>query len=111
MNVDGGPGMTLRDYFMAHAPAEPQPWFEPVMPPRPETLNYSDIADEATRDDVGMALNCDTDPKTKAGVDWLRRYDEQWAALNDWDRERVKQRLVQWPYAWADAQIAERSKS
>jgi hypothetical protein len=28
----GEGGMTLRDYFMAHAPAEPQPWFEPVTP-------------------------------------------------------------------------------
>lgn len=26
------PGMTLRDYFAAHAPAEPQSWFEPTMP-------------------------------------------------------------------------------
>jgi hypothetical protein len=24
-------GMTLREYFMAHAPAEPQKWFEPKM--------------------------------------------------------------------------------
>jgi hypothetical protein len=27
-----GNGATLRDYFIAHAPAEPQPWFDPVLP-------------------------------------------------------------------------------
>lgn len=35
-------GMSLRDYFIAHAPAEPQPWFEPVMttlrPPNPGNM-------------------------------------------------------------------------
>ena len=30
-------GMTLRDYFAAHAPADPQPWFLPTMPPRPKS--------------------------------------------------------------------------
>jgi hypothetical protein len=34
ITMDQG-GMTLRDYFIAHAPAEPQPWFAPVMPPKP----------------------------------------------------------------------------
>ncbi len=30
--IHGRAGMTLRDYLIAHAPAQPQPWFEPVMP-------------------------------------------------------------------------------
>ena len=30
--------MSLRDYFIAHAPAEPQCWFVPEMPPRPEAI-------------------------------------------------------------------------
>jgi hypothetical protein len=30
--IHGRPGMSLRAYFMAHAPAEPQTWFSPVMP-------------------------------------------------------------------------------
>lgn len=28
-------GMSLRDYFAAHAPRKPQHWFRPVMPERP----------------------------------------------------------------------------
>ena len=35
-------GMTLRDYFMAHAPAEPQPWFIPEMPPEPDPGMFFD---------------------------------------------------------------------
>lgn len=31
-------GMTLRDYFIAHAPAEPWGWFKPVMPPMTDNL-------------------------------------------------------------------------
>lgn len=31
------PGMTLRDYFIANAPTEPQSWFCPVMSPFPAT--------------------------------------------------------------------------
>jgi hypothetical protein len=30
--------MSLRDYFIAHAPAEPQYWFVPEMPPQPDWI-------------------------------------------------------------------------
>lgn len=30
--------ITLKDYFMAHAQDEPQFWFVPEMPPRPEAI-------------------------------------------------------------------------
>jgi len=32
------PGMSLRDYFIAHAPAYPQQWFLPEMPPQPNEI-------------------------------------------------------------------------
>jgi len=35
MNLHGAKGMTLRQYYIAHAPAEPQPWFEPEMRTKP----------------------------------------------------------------------------
>jgi len=34
--------ISLRDYFIAHAPAEPQPWFMPVMPPAPDLEIFAD---------------------------------------------------------------------
>lgn len=41
-------GMTLRDFFIAHAPTEPQPWFQPVMStPAPE--QYSGACYEGSR--------------------------------------------------------------
>ncbi len=83
-NRDGGKnvehetvgGMSLLAYFMAHAPAEPQTWFEPVMataklPRRAMTDSVRNLARAA------------------------------------WDREADKQRYLQWPMAWAEAQLAQ----
>lgn len=52
------PGMSLRAYFMAHAPAEPQFWF---------------------------------------------KLEEE---LEPFSNEREKRRYIEWPAAWADAQLA-----
>ena len=88
-------GMTLRDYFMAHAPAEPQPWFMPVMPPAPDLSVW-----------VG-----------ESG----KKYDGERAAMGSeegllgkvhayclWQNERDKQRYIQWPAAWADEMLKAR---
>jgi hypothetical protein len=72
-------GMSLRDYFIAHAPAEPQSWFRPVMEtsrPVPVRVPGKDVLNET--------------------------------AIAAWDREESKQRYLQWPTAWADAMIAAR---
>jgi hypothetical protein len=43
--------MTLRDYFIAHAPAEPQSWFEPDMPvARPQLPEFPTGVDASTND-------------------------------------------------------------
>lgn len=69
----GSDGMSLRDYFAAHAPAEPGWWFDPVM----DTEKPDDYADTA--------------------------------AIRSWEDRRNRERWIQWPYAWADLQIAQRS--
>jgi len=76
--------ISLRDYFIAHAPAEPQPWFEPVM----ETKRPEPIFPDNRKYD---AINTDE--------------------IVAWDRERQKQRYIQWPAAWADEQIKARVKT
>lgn len=43
------PALTLRDYFIAHAPSEPAVWFEPVMPPMPR-FDRSDAEGNAAVD-------------------------------------------------------------
>lgn len=74
---------SLRDYFAAHAPGPPQPWFIPVMETkRPESSG----------------------PLSPSG--YAPNYEE----IEAWDAEFRKQRYIQWPYAWADAMLAEREK-
>jgi hypothetical protein len=95
----GFAGMTMRDYFMAHAPAEPQPWFVPEMPPRPKPRWVSDdgLREYAT---ISEAEKHEGECFSNASRD----------ECEAWDKERRKAGYVQWPAAWADAMLAERAK-
>ncbi len=91
-------GMTLRDYFIAHAPAQPAIWFDPVMEvpePQPEWVGGNGViyptAGEAERASSGLYR------------------DSNAAAAVQWSIERNKQWHIQWPGAWADAQLALRA--
>lgn len=81
--VTGGEGMSLRAYFAAHAPDEPQGWFEPVMTTKRPNPERPDGDHDYERD----AINT---PEIIA-----------------WDAEYHRQRYIQWPLAWADEQIAQ----
>jgi len=85
---------TVRDYFIAHAPAEPQPWFKPVPPPKP-------VLPENKR----FIGKCDHMPE-------YQQYQQECAdyrsAMISWSNECEKQRFLQWPAAWADAMLAAR---
>lgn len=69
--------LTPLEYFTAHAPAEPQEWFEPVMEKAPRIDN----------------------PHLKNALDKQLRLTAEWKA------EREKQRLLQWPLAWAQEMV------
>ncbi|NSX06045.1 hypothetical protein [Cupriavidus gilardii] len=101
-------GMTLRDYFIAHAPAEPQPWFEPVMSPRPEFPAFTELSADDQRDWNSELYDYAPEECSAA----LRAYGEKRKAAEkaarEWDKECGKQRYIQWPAAWADAQLAAR---
>lgn len=109
--VGGGlaTGMTLRQYFMAHAPAAPQSWFEPVMalpcPPEPAcTAEISQIlSGRIIAGWISDSLIEELEGDCKLFAEARRRI---WA----WNIERDKQRFIQWPAAWADAMIAESMK-
>ena len=76
-------GMTLRDWFAGHAPVSPLWNFTPMMPtPRPLPLPILD------------------------GYDLPANSDQ----LRAWDKESDRQAAIQWPWAWADAILAARSK-
>lgn len=91
-------GMTLRDYFIAHAPAAPQPWFQPKMPPRPDaTIWVSDDGERKyqTRRDA-----------EKAEGGYCHAFNQE--AIDKWEDDFDKQRWVQWPAAWADEMLRAR---
>ena len=78
-------GMSLRDYFAAHAPWPPQRWFKPSMPTeRPEPMTY------------------------RGGARTREELDANGTAIQAWDEELAKQMYVQWPYAYADAVLKAR---
>ena len=108
-----GSGMTLHDYFVAHAPAEPQPWFQPEMPKKPMPLlmpndfTPEERADYRSWQEERIDLEHMQYARSQEFAEADSERTEQRAA---WDREREKQRWVQWPAAWADEQIALRAR-
>lgn len=112
--TQGDGGMSLRDYFIAHAPVEPQPWFRPVLgstePPKlppfpelPENERRKDYAKEYWQHLMLTELaDC---PVLLAWVEQSRAAQK---AILAWNAEAAKQTLVQWPAAWADEMLKAR---
>ncbi|NDY89719.1 hypothetical protein [Ideonella livida] len=105
-------GMSLRDYFAAHAPSEPQTWFQPVMPmERPQfPFALKDITKEERRELDGyeewLGLG---DLKELRVIAYVQARDEYKRKNAVWERLLLKERFTQWPYAWADAMLAARA--
>lgn len=100
--------MTGREYLAAHAPHEPQEWFEPVMPERPKRLDWRDITDAELRKEVLTCIDASIDPTSAEASEWFDKEREADKLVDAWKAERNKQRFVQWPWAWADAVLAAR---
>jgi hypothetical protein len=104
-------GMSLRDYFIAHAPAEPQPWFRPEMPEAPRQVHLRD-APQAVRDELQTSEYEDwlsESEMSPAAAEWHRTRKAAEMAVRAWTTEHNKQQYVQWPAAWADAMLKARS--
>lgn len=105
-------GMSLRDYFAAHAPAEPQSWFKPVMvlpePKRPAYLVDPTPEEKGEISGFDEILEFEElkQPRVRAYVSAIEEYRR---ASAEWNTEHTKQRFVQWPAAWADAVLNARS--
>lgn len=99
-------GLTKLESLMAHAPAEPQSWFEPVMPPKPVAPNKMKELNSEQREKFGVWLDIgdeeylSTDPVL---TDFINRFEAWSRANSDWRGERRKQLYTQWPAAWANA--------
>jgi hypothetical protein len=97
----------IRLYLMAHAPADPQPWFKPTVetpspglaPSRP-----SDLTNEERNELEGWGDYYDTEDLTNPRA---RAYavakDAHSKAMKAYNAEVIKAGYVQWPAAWADA--------
>lgn len=102
------PGMSLRDYFIAHAPAEPQPWFKPVMPTRPEYPNKFALSQADLKAWENERLDYDYEGCSQELKDFGEKWVNARTAVQEWETEALKQRYVQWPAAWADAMLEAR---
>ena len=99
-------GMTLRDYYIAHAPAEPQDWFTPKMDyDCPLVPAWQHIQDPDLQAEVRGCCLGDYDPDSAAGIEWFENRATIEAAHENWQKDYRKQRQVQWPAAWADEML------
>lgn len=87
-----------RVYLIAHAPAEPQSWFSPDLPPEPKFIGYEPKF-------AGDPKNFTKEDKAKFS-DLQRRHAEYRGAVARHAAECNKLRYTQWPVAWADAVLA-----
>jgi len=100
LNFDEG-GMTLRDYFMAHAPTIPQAWFKPTMPTSRPGGKF--VSEDGMRS-YATAMEADR----AEGFDGF--FNASSDAQEEWDRAQNKALFTQWPAAWADEMIKERNR-
>lgn len=116
-------GMTLLEYYVAHAPVEVQIWFNPTMEKQPKVLippfnkfgkdsdhKYSDLYRSFYNDECDQwEHNPETQPVPQEFKDEVEEYTKKWneshAAAQAWGKEHNKQVYVQWPLAWAREQI------
>lgn len=98
-----------RLYLMAHAPAEPQMWFQPTMPgPKPAHPKQPlDLTDEERHELSGwredyIDISSMKQPRARA---YAETTDAHRAAEREWSAAYRKATLIQWPRAWADAVI------
>jgi hypothetical protein len=105
---------SLSEMLVAHAP-EPPDWFRPVMPERPErpkrltlgTAELDRIIDEWHWDDCGNSLSEYfsgsglSDDQHTAVLEYELELESWQDELNQWELERERQRLAQWPWEYA----------
>jgi hypothetical protein len=92
--------ITLRDYFIAHAPTEPQPWFKPVVPPYPGAGVW--VSADGLRKYTDMFV------AERAEGDAFTLFNQ--AEVDNWKAALAKQRYIQWPAAWADEMIQQQGQ-
>lgn len=106
----------LRAYFAAHAPAEPWPEFEPIMPPKPIPPIREPVGNngEAPTDDElkslkeGRSSIADQEKAHPKFTYWIRAWHEYQREMIEYDTRYFRERRAQWPWYYADQVLARR---
>ena len=101
-------GMTLKDYFMAHAPAIPQDWFIPIMPPCPAVPSIRAIGDDLFKHEIICQWELSAEHQSDAVRQWFDKREKAEIDQSEWQAEFRKQLCIQWPAAWAMAMLEQR---
>ena len=116
-NRSAYPGLTVRDYFIAHAPVEPQQWFEPELPPRAIQLpHFTKMHPDYTDSELAALHGFGRDYMEYEDVteERVRNYffqrEEERKRNHAYSKMAERERYIQWPAAWADAMLEQRSK-
>ncbi len=90
-------GMTVRDYFAMQAPKEVPYWFQPKIRQKPASKWVDDAGNEyKTRYLAERAV----------GENYR---DQNVEAIEEWERDLVISKMVQWPWFWADLHLEARN--
>lgn len=106
------PGMTLRDYFIAHAPSHAPKWFFPVIEPCPIVPSHRKLP----LDDFKIELNTfyngnkEREELTPGALVWVERRESVELAQEEWQTKFRRECYAQWPCAWADMMLEQRAK-
>lgn len=109
-------GLTVREYFVTHAPPIPQPWFVPVMDEEePGLTDPVDILPVEMHDDWrkidGMGLppiNVEAlkrEGKPPEFIACAERVLQEREAFRLYDLRYRRELYAQWPLAWADLML------
>jgi hypothetical protein len=123
-SIDGGIhwaeyGMTLRDYFAAHAPFEHWSHFQAVVPPRPTRPQDQPVGNDGewpTELESRMLAGWRTDACWDAHEElpkfshWIKSWEDYWKAMNEWNVACVRASYEQWPWFYADAMLKAREQ-
>lgn len=106
-------GMTLRDWFATHAPAEIPFWFKHTPLPRPAPAPGWDTLATDEHKETARNWLASEDREIDELPDELRPWGESVlaasVAIADWQQANNVAAFIQWRWAYADAMIAQRA--
>lgn len=102
--------MSVRDYFIAHAPSDAPKWFFPVMPGHPIVPSVHSLPMAELRIELNTFFNGNKEREdlTPEALAWVDRREKSELEQEEWRLAFRVQCYVQWPCAWADMMLAAR---